>query len=101
MMCYYLNVHFHGQKVKTLLRHRHVCKLKLISRSPSRRQLVEFNSGTLICRTDNSAGPAACENIHLFTLHPAPESDPTPGFTVVCASALSVLRICKGAEGYV
>jgi len=48
-------------------------------------QLVEFQSGTQICRAGNSAGPAACENAHLFTLHPALESDPAPVLPVcVC-----------------
>jgi len=55
--------------------------MKLITPAAGRlpgARLVEFQSGTLICRTGNSAGPATCENTHLFTLHPAPESDPAP-----------------------
>jgi len=32
------------------------------------------------------AGPAACENTHLFTLHPVPESDPAPVLPV-CVQA--------------
>jgi energy-coupling factor transporter ATP-binding protein EcfA2 len=39
-------------------------------------RIVEFKSGTLIYRTDNSAGSAACETTSLFTLHLAPESGP-------------------------
>ena len=38
----------------------------------------------------NSAGPAACENAHLFTLHPALETDP--------ALVLPVC-VCKRPQG--
>jgi hypothetical protein len=49
--------------------------LKLISRPPAR--FVEFKSGTLAIG-QGLHGPAACEYTHLFTLHPALESDLAP-----------------------
>ena len=81
--------------IKNTDRFRYVCKFQRsynetdrISRPLAR--LVEFQSGTQICRAGNSAGPAACENAHLFTLHPALESDPAPVLPVCVQAPLSV-----------
>jgi len=52
-----------------------------------------FKSGTLICRTVNSAGPAACENTHIFTLHPAPETDTAPVLPVCVQAPLVIIHV--------
>ena len=84
---------------KTVVRHRQVqtrvqvpmqLTLKLISRPPAR--LVEFKSGTLICRTGNSAGPTACENTHSIYIASGAEVGPGSGFAGVCKRLYRIYR---------
>jgi len=82
---------------KTVVRHRQVqirvkVPMQLHWNWLAGPRLVEFQSGTLICRTGNSAWPAACENTHLFTLHPAPDSDPSPVLPVCVQTPLWCLN---------
>ena len=68
-----------------------------ISRTPAR--LVEFQSGTQICRAGNSAGQAACESAHLFTLHPASESDPAPVLPVCVQTPVNCNAVVGAQRG--
>ena len=70
-------------------RFRYVCKFQCSYKTdkPVAGPAPGLSSSSLACKF---AGPAACGNTHLFTSHPAPDSDPAPGLPV-CVQASLIL----------